>query len=58
MLARAALIAALFVMPAAILADDAATSFRALLVEYRCPVVDRLEQTYAAIDRAIHRTCF
>ena len=58
MLARAALIAALLVMPAASLADDAAASFRALLVEYRCPVVDRLEQIYAAIDRAHPQNLF
>jgi hypothetical protein len=49
-LGRAALIAATLLMPAVALAEDAATSFRALLIEYRCPVVDRLEQIYVALD--------
>jgi hypothetical protein len=49
-LARAALVAATLLTPAVALADDAAASFRALLVEYRCPVVDRLERIHAAIN--------
>jgi hypothetical protein len=49
-LGRAALISATLLMPTVALADDAAASFRALLVEYRCPVVDRLQQIYVALD--------
>jgi hypothetical protein len=51
-LARAGLIAATLLTPAVAAAEDAATSFRALLVEYRCPVVDRLEQIYVALGDA------
>jgi hypothetical protein len=58
MLARAAMTAAMLVTPAAGLAEDAAASFHDLLVEYRCPVVDRLEQIYATIDRAHPQNLF
>jgi hypothetical protein len=57
-LARTMMIAGLMVLPTAALADDAATSFRALLVEYRCPVVDRLEQIYKSIDHAHPQNLF
>ncbi len=47
MLARAfGLVAAL--APTAACAEDATASFRALLAQYRCPVVDRLQQIYNA----------
>jgi type III secretion system-like peptide-binding chaperone len=49
-LARAGLIATTLLMPAVAAAEDTATSFHALLVEYRCPVVDRLEQIYVAFS--------
>jgi hypothetical protein len=58
MLARAIMTAAIFLIPAASLAEDAAASFRALVVEYRCPVVDRLQQIYAAIDHAHPQNLF
>lgn len=48
MLARTLVIAAVLMAPGAVRAEDAAASFRELLVQYRCPVVDRLEQIYAA----------
>jgi hypothetical protein len=37
---------------AAARAEDAATTFHDLLVQYRCPVVDRLERVYEAGDPA------
>ena len=45
MLARAfAVVAALLAPTAAGAEDDAAATLRDLLAQYRCPVVDRLEQ--------------
>jgi hypothetical protein len=48
MLARAFALVAALLAPKAAGAEDAATTFRELLNEYRCPVVDRLQQIYAA----------
>jgi hypothetical protein len=47
MLARVFLTAAALVAPAVAAAQDADT-FRELLIQYRCPVVDRLERIYEA----------
>jgi T3SS (YopN, CesT) and YbjN peptide-binding chaperone 3 len=58
MLVRAVMTAAMLVMPVVSVADDPVASFRALLVEYRCPVVDRLEQIYKAIDHAHPQNLF
>ncbi len=58
MLARVSMIAAILLGPATVLAEDAATSFHDLLVEYRCPVVDRLEQIYEAADTANPQNLF
>jgi hypothetical protein len=58
MLARVVTMVGLMMQPTAGLADEAAASFRALLVEYRCPVVDRLEQIYKAIDHAHPQNLF
>ena len=57
MLARVMVIAGLMLLPTAVLADEAAR-LRALLVEYRCPVVDRLEQIYNAFGGARPRHPF
>ena len=57
MLARVMVIAGLMLLPTAVLADEAAR-LRALLVEYRCPVVDRLEQIYNAFGGARPRHSF
>jgi hypothetical protein len=49
MLVRAiAFVIALLVSPAAWAQDDVAGTLRDLLAQYRCPVVDRLEQIYKA----------
>jgi hypothetical protein len=51
--ARAFLSAVALLGPGMAAAQDAATTFRELLIQYRCPVVDRLEriyETYAAGD--------
>lgn len=37
-------------IPSPTIAEEAATTFRELLIEYRCPVVDRLEQIYGKGD--------
>ncbi|MGA8653898.1 MAG: hypothetical protein WB677_25355 [Xanthobacteraceae bacterium] len=58
MLARVSMIAAILLGPATVLAEDASTSFHDLLVEYRCPVVDRLEQIYEAADTASPQNLF
>jgi hypothetical protein len=58
MLARASVIAATLLAPTAALADDAAATFHDLLVEYRCPVVDRLEQIYEACDSSDPQNLF
>jgi hypothetical protein len=50
MLVRTVLIAAAFVAPTVAWAQDAATTFRELLIQCRCPVVDRLEHIYATGD--------
>jgi hypothetical protein len=50
MLARVFSLAAALLMPMASFADDPAASFRDLRVQYHCPVVDRLQQIYAAAD--------
>jgi hypothetical protein len=44
-------------LPAAAAAQQS-TSLRALLVQYRCPVVDRLDRIYEAGDHASHRDRF
>lgn len=49
MLMRALIVVAALVMPAAA-AAEIASSYRDLLAQYRCPVVDRLQQIYAAFD--------
>jgi hypothetical protein len=54
MIARALIVAAVLVAPSALWAEDAAATFRELLVEYRCPVVDRLERIYAVGDPETH----
>lgn len=46
---RRALLAAAFAVPIVAAAQPADT-FHDLLVQYRCPVVDRLQQIYAAAD--------
>jgi hypothetical protein len=48
--ARAFVLAAALFAPTVVWAEDAATSFRELLIQYRCPGVDRLEQIYEAGD--------
>jgi hypothetical protein len=48
--ARAFVLAVALFAPTAVWAEDAATSFRELLIQYRCAVVDRLEQIYEAGD--------
>jgi hypothetical protein len=48
MLARAFALATALLMPTEICAEDAAPTFRELLIQYRCPVVDRLESIYEA----------
>jgi hypothetical protein len=49
MLAHALAIAAALVAPSVAAAQDAST-YHDLLVQYRCPVVDRLQQIYAASE--------
>jgi hypothetical protein len=56
-LACAFLLAALAV-PTAAWAENAADSFRELLIQYRCPVVDRLEQIYNKGDPTSSRGRF
>lgn len=48
---RRALLAAAFTIPVVAAAQEGRT-FHDLLVQYRCPVVDRLQQIYAAADSA------
>lgn len=55
---RAFLVAALLVIPTASWAQDPATTFHDLLVQYRCPVVDRLERIYQTGDPASPRDRF
>lgn len=52
-----ALLAAAVVIPVCAAAQEADT-YHDLLVEYRCPVVDRLEQVYSAGDPASSRHRF
>jgi hypothetical protein len=52
MLARAVLVTAALLMPAVARAEDAAMTFRELLIQYRCPVVDRLQRIYEAAGPA------
>jgi hypothetical protein len=54
---RRALVAAAFGLPIVAAAQPTDT-FHDLLVEYRCPVIDRLEQVYAAGDPASSRHRF
>jgi hypothetical protein len=54
---RRALLAVVFGVPILAAAQPADT-FHDLLVQYRCPVVDRLEQVYAAGDPASSRHRF
>jgi len=49
MLMRAVIVAAALAAPTAAAAQDAGI-YHDLLVQYRCPVVDRLEQIYEAAD--------
>ncbi len=58
MVARAAAIAAMLLAPTAVVAEDPATTFRELLIQYRCPVVDRLEQIYEAADSSDPQNLF
>jgi hypothetical protein len=44
--------------PTAVLAEDPATTFRELLIQYRCPVVDCLEQIYEAADSSDPQNLF
>ena len=48
----------MMLMPAAASAEDAAATFHELLIQYRCPVVDGLEQVYAKGDPASSRDRF
>jgi hypothetical protein len=50
--ARLLLLSLTLLAPTLARAQDAATTFRELLVQYRCPVVDRLERIYEAGDPA------
>lgn len=52
-----AFLAAVLVMPLGAAAQEPDT-YRELLIQYRCPVVDRLEQVYAAGDPASSRHRF
>ena len=59
MLARAfAVVAALLAPTAAGAEDDAAATLRDLLAQYRCPVVDRLEQIYNAAPHSHPQNLF
>jgi hypothetical protein len=55
---RLVFVALALLWPVAAPAEDAATTLRELLVQYRCPVVDRLEQVYEAGDPASSRHRF
>ena len=48
MLVRAFALLAVLLTPASACAEDSARTLHELLVQYRCPVVDRLEQIYKA----------
>jgi hypothetical protein len=50
MLLRVSVLAAALLAPDATRAEDSAEAFRQLLIQYRCPVVDRLEQIYERLD--------
>jgi len=61
MRARGILLAATLmtlIVPAAAWANDPAATLRELLVQYRCPVVDRLEQMYQAVGASGPRNPF
>jgi hypothetical protein len=58
MLARTFVLAAALVAPTAICAQDAATTFRELLIQYRCPVADCLERIYEAIGSSDPQNLF
>jgi hypothetical protein len=58
MLTRSFVIAATLHAPTAAPAEDAAATFHGLLVEYRCLVVDRLEQIYQASASADPQNVF
>lgn len=47
---RAFLLLTMLLLPAAAKAEEPATTLDALLLQYRCPVVDRLQQIYKALD--------
>jgi len=55
MRARIVLTMSVLLATSAAWADDAATTFHDLLVQYRCPVVDRLERIYETGDPASSR---
>ncbi|HST12916.1 MAG TPA: hypothetical protein VLL05_21235, partial [Terriglobales bacterium] len=46
MLVRTLVLVAALLAPGALRAEDVAATFRELLIQYRCPVVDRLQQIY------------
>src|SRR4051812_11744938 len=48
MLVRVFALLAVLLVPASACAEDPARTLRELLVQYRCPVIDRLEQIYKA----------
>jgi hypothetical protein len=50
--------AALFAAPICLAANDMAASLRALLIQYRCPIVDRLDRIYAVGDPSSARNRF
>jgi len=52
MLARAFILAGALLAPVEGLGDDGTATLRELIAQYRCPVVDRLEQIYRATDSA------
>jgi hypothetical protein len=50
MLPRVFVLAVALLAPSATRAENPAEAFRQLLIQYRCPVVDRLEQIYQRFD--------
>ncbi|HEX3939065.1 MAG TPA: hypothetical protein VHX43_16290 [Xanthobacteraceae bacterium] len=52
MIARTLFAALMLITPLVAQADDDGTTLRALIAQYRCPVLDRLEQIYRATGSA------
>jgi len=52
MIARALFVAAILISPLTANADENSASLRALLAQYHCAVLDRLEHVYRAADSA------